>query len=337
MKEKKRRLQLVMLSLVVSVLLMSIKFAAYYLTGSKAILTDALESIINVVAAGFAYYSIYLSSKPKDENHPYGHGKIEFFSAGFEGALIGFAGLFMIVESVQAFFNPNDLQGLPLGALILSSTIFVNVGLGYLLKKEGEKQNSLTLKADGQHLLVDALSSTVIVIGAFLIYFTNYFVLDSVFSILFALYILFNGYRLVRQSVAGLMDEVDPKTFNKVVKALNNHRRKNWIDVHNLRIQKYGADLHVDCHLTLPFYFNLETVHDEIQLLEECLESISSHNVEVFTHADPCIPGKCCAYCRVTDCVFREEESLLNIPWNKTNLGKNQKHYLEISQLGKKK
>lgn len=322
--------KLIGISFFLSLLLVTGKFYAYYLTSSNAILTDALESIINVFATGFAFYSIYLSSLPKDENHPYGHGKIEFFSAGFEGALIFLAGIFIIYQSILNIINPSPLENLPIGILIVGITAVLNGILGNILKSKGGEFDSYTLIADGKHLLTDALSSVIILIGIAIIYFTGYYLLDSIISILFAFYILYNGYTLMRISIAGLMDESNPETMKKVVNVINESRKDNWIDVHNMRVQKYGPDLHIDCHLTLPYYFDLHKVHTEVKDMEDSLVNHFSSNVEIFIHADPCIPGPCCNYCRVKNCPVRKNPYNVDIEWNAENMTLNKKHFHEI-------
>ncbi|GGZ25834.1 cation transporter [Echinicola pacifica] len=314
------------------------KFYAYYLTQSTAVLTDALESIVNVVASGFAFYSIYLSSLPRDQNHPYGHGKVEFFSAGIEGVLIMLAGLFIIYRAIVSFIFPEPLGELPLGMALIILSALANGALGYMLIRKGKQYESLTLEADGRHISTDAVSSFVLIIGVGIIYLTDWVWLDGGFSLVFAVYIIYNGYRLVRRSVGGLMDERHPASVTTVVKILNRHRQNNWIDIHNMRIQQYGADKHIDLHLTMPYYFDLKEVHDEVEVVEEVLEKGMSGHVEVFVHADPCIPEKCCHYCQVKDCPVRLYPKTKKVQWNMVNMSKNQKHYHDIvGELGKVK
>ncbi|WP_209330631.1 cation diffusion facilitator family transporter [Lunatimonas salinarum] len=320
-----------MLSLVVSVGLMILKFYSYYVTGSTAILTDALESIVNVVASCFAMYSIYLSSLPKDSNHPYGHGKIEFFSAGIEGILIVLAGVFIIYQAIYTLFFPEPLYALPIGMVLVGVSGVINGALGNLLQNKGKSLNSITLTADGKHLTTDAISSFVLILGIAVIYFTDLYFLDSVFSLLFAGYIIYNGYKLVRRSVGGLMDEKDPMALGMVVKVLNRHRKDNWIDIHNMRVQQYGGDSHIDLHLTLPYYFDLVKVHDEVHRVEEVLEENLPGYVEVFVHADPCIPESCCNYCQINACPVRKFPKSKRIKWDEQNMAKNQKHYHELT------
>ncbi|KEO73876.1 cation diffusion facilitator family transporter [Anditalea andensis] len=330
MQNKKRNW--IVASFIISVVLLILKFYSYYITNSTAILTDALESIVNVVASGFAFYSIYLSSIPKDTNHPYGHGKIEFFSAGIEGVLIILAGIFIIYQSVYNFFFIEDLDSLPIGIVIIAFSGIINGLLGYFLIKNGRELNSLTLEADGKHIMTDAFSSAVLVIGVSIIYFTGYYILDSFFSLVFAIYIIYTGYFLVRKSVAGLMDEADPLAMDAVVYTLKKHRKNNWIDIHNMRVQQYGTDRHIDLHLTLPYYFDLKMVHDEVESVENVLEDEMRGYVEVFVHADPCVPSQCCHYCQVENCAVRQEPLQKKITWDIINLTKNQKHYHEYSK-----
>lgn len=320
----------IILSFGVSILLLGIKFYAFYLTHSKAILTDALESIVNVLASGFAIYSIYLSSQPKDENHPYGHGKIEFFSAGIEGILILIAGLFIIYQSILAIVDPQPLNLLPYGMALVGLSGLINGWLGTRLVQVGKSSHSLTLEADGKHLLTDAFSSFVLLLGIAIIHFTGYFLLDSIFSILFSIYIIYNGYGLIRKSVGGLMDESNPRSVFTIVGILNRHRKDNWIDVHNMRVQRYGADKHIDLHLTLPYYYDLRQVHDEVHEVEEVLKKDLPGHVEVFVHADPCLPDSCCHYCHVKDCPVRKRPLTKTIEWDASNMAKNQKHYHEL-------
>jgi cation diffusion facilitator family transporter len=317
-------------SFIVSFVLLIIKFYSYYITNSTAILTDAMESIVNVVAAGFATYSIYLSSQPRDENHPYGHGKIEFFSAGVEGTLIILAGFFIIYQAIYSIFFPSELENLFQGVLLITISGTVNGVLGLILQKRGKSLNSITLEASGKHLMTDTLTSFLLVLGVAVILITGYEFLDSVIAVIFSFYILYSGYGLVRRSVAGLMDELDPTAIDSTVKTINENRKESWIDIHNMRVQQYGGDRHIDLHLTLPYYFDLKEVHDEVEGLEDALENAWPGVMEVFVHADPCIPDKCCHYCQVKNCNVRKYPNDIKIEWTSLNMSKNQKHYHEF-------
>ncbi|RYG37042.1 MAG: cation transporter, partial [Chitinophagaceae bacterium] len=250
------RRKAILIALSISILLMLAKFVAFFLTGSNAILTDAAESIVNVIAGCFAFYSIYLSTQPRDENHPYGHGKVEFFSAFIEGVLIFIAGLVIIVASIYGFLNPQPIEKLGIGTIILSFSGLVNLVTGLYLVRKGRELHSMTLQADGKHLLTDTFTSAAVVAGLIVIVLTGEFWLDNVISAVAGSYIIVSGYKIVRRSVGGLMDESDDDTVREIVNILQQNRQDAWIDVHNLRAQQYGPDLHIDCHVTLPYYFD---------------------------------------------------------------------------------
>jgi len=302
------------------------KFIAYYITSSNAIFTDALESIVNVVASSFAFYSIYLSSMPRDENHPYGHGKVEFFSVFIEGGLIFIAGLFILAKAIYNIFYPSDLENILEGIGIIAFTGLVNYILGKLLIVKSEKLNSLTLMADGKHLLTDAYSTLGLLVGLLLLYITGIRFIDILLSIILGIFILYNGYKLLRKSIGGLMDESDAKIVEDVVNILQVNRKDSWIDVHNLRVQRYGAELHLDCHVTLPNYFDLNQVHEEVSEIDQLINQNVSLKTEFFIHADPCLP-KCCHYCGVKNCPIRSEDKTIDLHWNKELLIKNRKHF----------
>lgn len=275
------------LSLLVSLVLCVAKFTAWHLTSSSAILTDALESIINVIATCFALYSVYLASKPKDSNHPYGHGKVEFFSAGVEGAMILIAGVFILIKAFGNIFDPQPVLKIGWGLALTAFSTAGNLIMGRLLVKKGRQLNSLTLYADGKHLLSDSYSSGLIILGLLIINYTGWYLLDVVLSAILALIIIYNGYKLMRKSLSGLMDEADETLLSDIVDLLNRNRQPNWIDVHNLRVQRYGANLHIDCHLTLPNSLTFEQVHEEVRGFEKQLQNAFDGYVEVFVHADP--------------------------------------------------
>lgn len=305
---------------------MLIKFLAYFITDSNAILTDASESIVNVLASAFAFYSIYISALPKDTNHPYGHGKIEFFSAFIEGLLISIAGFFIITKAIYNIFFPKELHLLLTGTILILFTGVINGLLAWWLIVKGKSLQSITLKADGKHLLSDAISSFGLVLGLLIIYFTKIIWIDILISILLGLYIIYTGYQLIRKSVGGLMDETDIEIVNEVILHLNQNRKSQWIDIHNLRTQRYGAQTHIDCHVTLPYYFDLNRVHDEVTQIDQVVNKNLSLETEFFIHADPCLPI-CCHYCSYEPCDVRRQPQTDQITWDLNNLTQNKKHF----------
>lgn len=318
--------RLVALSVITSVVLMLVKFVAYFLTDSNAIFTDAAESIVNVVASSFAFYSIYLSSRPKDENHPYGHGKVEFFSVFVEGGLIFIAGLVILVKSCYSLFVPNQISHLNEGLWLILFTGLVNYGIGFYLVKRGRSLQSMVLEADGKHLQMDAYSTFGLLLGLMIMKITQLPWMDNVISIIMGLFILLNGYKLLRKSIGGLMDESDAEIVEEVVAVLNKFRKPDWIDIHNLRIQRYGNELHIDCHITLPNYYSLNEVHEHLHAVDILINKEIGASTELFIHADPCLP-ECCSYCNVENCPIRTEEMKNQIIWNSKNITLNMKHF----------
>jgi len=302
------------------------KFTAYLITHSNAILTDAVESIVNVIASGFAFYSIHLSAQPKDENHPYGHGKVEFFSVFLEGGLIFLAGVLIVGKAFYNIFFPEQIGNLLEGMGIIAFTGIVNFVLGTYMIKQGELLNSLTIVADGKHLQVDSFSTLVLLIGLLLMYYTCIKEIDVVLSLSLGGYILYSGYKLLRKSIGGLMDESDFELIDKVARILDEYRKESWIDVHNLRVQRYGHELHIDCHITLPNYFDLNKVHEEVSQVDKLVNTHVHIDTELFIHADPCLPA-CCHYCRMTNCPIRSEEKKIDIIWDASLVIKNKKHF----------
>lgn len=317
---------IIRIALATGILLMLVKFAAYMLTNSNAILTDAMESIVNVVASGFAFYSIHLAARPKDQNHPYGHGKVEFFSVFLEGGLIFIAGVLILGKAVYSFFFPEPVGNLMEGIGLIAFTGVANFVLGTYMVRQSHVLNSLTLQADGKHLQTDAYSTAGLLVGLSVMYFTGLTWIDIVLSLGLGLYILWSGYKLLRKSIGGLMDESDTMLVGEVAAILQRHRKADWIDVHNLRVQRYGHELHIDCHVTLPNYYDLNKVHDEVSAIDRLVNQHLHANTELFIHADPCIPS-CCHYCRVENCPIRSEPHQKDVVWNKSIISKNEKHF----------
>lgn len=313
------------LTLLFSIVLMGIKFTAYFITNSVAVLSDALESIINVTAGAFALYSIYYASQPQDTDHPYGHGKIENLSAGFEGALIFIAGISIIAEAVYAFFFPPELKKLDTGLLFSGFAGLCNYIMGVYLVRRGKHFNSLTMIADGKHLISDTISSIGLIVGLSIIYFTNIFWIDNLLAITFGSVILYTGFKLVRESVTNLLDKADLEKLNHLISILNKNRRAKWIDIHNLRILKYGSRLHMDAHLTLPWYDSLEDSHNEMIAVENIVKEDMGDEIEFFIHADPCPPTSC-PVCTLGTCVERKSPFVKKLDWTIENLQPDSKH-----------
>lgn len=298
------RFRAMILAVSVGGLLMTVKFVAYFLTDSTAILSDALESIINVVASGFALYSIYVSNQPPDTSHPYGHGKIEYFSVGFEGALIILAAVAILYKAIPAFFVERVLAQLNLGIILILGTSAINLVLGLFLIRTGRKTRSVPLEADGKHLLTDVYTSVGVVGGLLLVRFTGWQGWDALAACAVAVNIIFTGWRLVQESFGRLMDEADPVLLDRIVEILNAHRRPDWIDIHQLRTRHYGDKVHVDFHLVVPRSFGLLQAHVEAEAIEEMIVDSLSEVAEAIVHVDPC-EDPLCERCRQDHCQDR--------------------------------
>lgn len=299
------------------------------MTGSVAILTDALESIVNVIAGLIGVYSLYVSAKPKDRDHPYGHGKAEFISAAIEGILITTAGLLIIYEAINNLAHPHEIKKLDYGIILVAITGLVNYITGAVCIKTGKKNNSLALISSGKHLQSDTWSTLGIVIGLILLLLTRLIWIDSAVAVLFSFLLIITGYKIIRSSVAGIMDETDTALLKKMVSMLNANRRENWIDLHNLRIIKYGSRIHLDCHLTVPWYLNVHEAHKEIDALSSLVKNEYGESVELFVHSDGCLDFSC-SICTKTDCTVRKHEFEKRIEWTMDNISSNSKHSLFV-------
>jgi cation diffusion facilitator family transporter len=304
------------------------KFAAYYLTHSVSILTDALESIVNVIAGFIGLYSLYVSAKPKDIDHPYGHGKAEFISAAVEGTLVLTAGLLIIYNAIKNLIYPVQINELDLGIYLVAATAIINWVLGAIALRQGKRNNSLALQASGKHLQSDTYSTAGIIVGLILISVTHKGWIDSIVAMAFGLFIIYTGYKIVRTSLAGIMDEADMELLEKMVNVTEDNRSENWIDIHNLRVIKYGNVLHVDCHLTVPWYFNINQSHFEIDKLTKLIQQKFGESLELFVHCDGCLYEQC-HICIKHDCPVRQHTFKERIDWNLDNALQNEKHSLK--------
>jgi cation diffusion facilitator family transporter len=310
---------------IISIALLIIKIIAYLITNSVAILTDALESIVNVVAGFVGLYSLYLSAKPHDEDHPYGHGKIEFISAALEGSMIFVAGFVIVYNAIKNIIYPEPLLRLNFGIALIVATGIVNYVMGMICVRIGKQHRSMALLASGKHLQTDTYTTAGIVIGLALIYFTDIVWIDSAVAIVFAFIIIYTGYKILRTSIAGIMDETDSALLEKIVDTLNVSRRPNWIDLHNLRIIKYGNKLHIDCHLTIPWYLNLREAHKEIDAFTMVTREAFGESVEFFIHTDGCLEFQC-PICDKADCPVRAHALEKKIRWTVENISRDKKH-----------
>nr|WP_294996065.1 cation diffusion facilitator family transporter [uncultured Sediminibacterium sp.] len=311
---------------ILSVVLFITKIIAYYQTHSLAILSDALESIVNVLAGFIGLYSLYVAAKPRDLEHPYGHGKAEFVSAAIEGGLIVAAGIMIIYETVANIVRNEPIHELDMGLWLVGATAVINFVAGSFCLRMGKKNKSLALQASGKHLQVDTYSTLGIIVGLLIILVTKLYWLDKLIALGMSLLIIYNGYKIIRSSLAGIMDEADTQLLGRFIEVLNNNRKENWIDLHNLRVIKYGSLLHIDCHLTVPWYLNIHEAHKEIDRLSDLIRQEFGDSIEFFVHTDGCLPFSCSICSK--DCRERQKPFEKRVEWNLSNIISDKKHQL---------
>ena len=314
-KDKKRA---AIISLVIGFLMFFLKIFAFVITGSSAILSDAIESIVHIFATSIAFVSLIISLKPPDESHPYGHGKIEYFSAGFEGGLIIVAALSIIFFAVEDLIFGIELEKLDVGAYLIFSASVINLALGLFLIKIGKRTKSLILEADGKHILTDSVTSIAVLISIIIVMLTDFKILDPLIAIFVALNIIVTGYKLVRQSVRGLMQERDYEFLEKLIQALNKLRRDDFIEIHKLRTWSAGNHHFVDFHLVIPSYYTIEQSHEIQRFITENLRENLESELQTMLHFDPCKPDHC-RYCEKKNCPIRKAEFVSKIEWNREN------------------
>lgn len=308
-----------------SVLLFLLKIIAYYFTNSLAILSDALESIVNIIAGFIGLYSLYIAAKPKDTEHPYGHGKAEFISAAAEGSLVIAAGIIILYETIINILKQEQPQKLDQGLWLVAITAVVNYIAGYICIYIGKKNNSLALTSSGKHLQLDTYSTIGVIAAVWLMLLTKVYWIDKVVALSLSAFIMYNGYHILKKSLAGIMDEADMDVLAKVIVVLNEKRKENWVDLHNLRVIKYGDMLHVDCHLTVPWYLNIHEAHREIDDIHAIIKKEFGDSIDLFVHTDGCLDFSC-AICTKKNCLERKSPFQQKLNWNMANVLSNEKH-----------
>lgn len=288
-----------------SLLILCGKFLAFWLTNSVGILTDAMESIVNVVAGLISLYSLRWAARPRDKDHPFGHGKMELISASIEGLLIAIAGGVIIYEGIQRLFTPASIEKLDVGIIVVAVAGAMNYVMGWYSIRIGKRHNSIALVAGGKHLQSDTYSTIGLVIGLLLLYFTRIAWIDSALALIFGAIIVVTGIGILRKTIENLLDKADDELLRDMVQTMEEHRSKDWIDVHNTKIIKYGSYLYIDCDLTLPWYYNLIESHDACNNLQTTLVSRFSERVQVSIHSDPCNRAHC-EHCLMDTCTTRQ-------------------------------
>lgn len=312
-KSQELRKKAALISCAVSILLLGFKSYAYLITYSQAILSDALESIINVVTSFTVLLVISYAAKPKDKEHPYGHGKVEYFSSAFEGGLITFASIMIILEAVKELISGPEVKELNTGLIILLAAGLVNLGLGLYLKSTGQKNHSMALVSSGEHILSDFWTSFGVFIGLVVVKVTGLLVLDSLIAIVVGLYLGYTGAKIVKKSMSALMDEENIEDLKRLSEAFTAHKSQTVIQAHHVKLIRSGSFHHIDAHLVVPEFWTVKEVHKHIITFESSVLKTYGHIGELNYHLDPCRQAYC-KYCDVKDCPIRLEPFKEKLP-----------------------
>lgn len=285
--DKRQMTRAMRLSLGVGFFMLVMKMYAYVITGSAAILSDAAESVVHILAVSFAAYSLWLSLKPADDRHKYGHDRISFFSAGFEGAMIILAAFYIIYEVTVKWMTGLSIENLDTGTLFIVAATAINAALGLYLVRQGKKYGSIVLEANGKHVLTDSWTSLGVIVGLILTMITGWLPFDPILAILVALNILWTGFDLIRRSVGGLMDASDPRADAVIRSVLERETARHGITYHDLRHRNAGNKLLVEFHLLFPHDIPISVAHEQATLIEKELHKALPAQMEVLSHLEP--------------------------------------------------
>lgn len=266
--------------------MLALKWSAYLLTGSIAIFSDAMETIVHIAAVGFAWYSLRITYLPADEDHHFGHDKITFFSAGLEGALIILAAIIIIQTSIDKLITGVTLEQIGFGMALTATAAAINTMLGLYLVKTGKNNKSLIIEANGRHILTDAWTSAGAIAGLLLAYLTGSYWIDPLMALFFGANIIFEGGKLIRRSIQGLMDKTDPGLFTSVQDILSIQCSLLGITYHRLRLRMSGNIVYIDFHLQFPDETTIESAHLQATQIEQSIQQQVAHPCDIVTHLE---------------------------------------------------
>jgi len=291
---------------IVSFVLLIVKFLAFKITSSEAIFSDAMESIVNVVAAGLTFYTLHKSNQPNPD-FPYGSGKLEHISSTTEGGLLAFAALAIIFETVPNLINPQPILEINLGIIMILITGVINLFLGLFLKHQSKKWDSVALNMSGTHILSDVLTTVGVIVGLLLVKWTNFLFIDSVIALAIAAFITYLSIKHIRSSIGEMLDKEDLQLLKKLETIFNTIKREGFIQIHQVKVIRSGEFHHIDAHFVIPEFWNVEKVHTEINNLEEQINQLYGKKIELGVHLDPCRRAYC-KHCDVLYCQIRKED-----------------------------
>ncbi|MHA7861109.1 cation diffusion facilitator family transporter [Tessaracoccus sp. Y36] len=274
------------LSIAAALLTIVLKMGAWWVTGSVGLLSDAAESVVNLVAAFVALYVLKLAARPADKNHHFGHTKAEYFSSGVEGVLIFIAAAAILVFGIQRLMDPRPIEEVGLGLGISVVAALVNGGVAFVLMRAGKKHNSITLRADAKHLYTDLITTAGVIVGILLVGLTGWDWLDPVIAILVGLNILWTGWRLVMESSSGLMDESLPKETNTRLRAILDEHTNEHVQFHAFRTRVSGARAFMEMHMLVPGSWTVQEGHDAMEDLVDLIQD-EFPDLRVLGHLEP--------------------------------------------------
>ncbi len=327
MPSSKQNLKVQYFVTALTIIVFFLKVVAYVMTHSLSVLSDTLESVVNIAATLIGSYSLFVAAKPKDKDHPYGHGKAEFISAAFQGSLIIGVGCLIIYKAIDSFIHPVTLHNLGNGIWLLALIAIINLATALALNRLGKKNKSLAILSTGKLFQIDFFTTASVAIGIILLLITHYEKIDAIIALLLGVYVIYDGYKIVRQSLAGIMDEADMVLLEEVIAEINLSRNSKWIDLHNLRVIKYGALLHIDCHLTVPWFYNVNEAHDAVDDFTTLIKNKFGNSVEFYIHTDGCMPFSC-PICTIENCDKRKAPFEKKLDWSLENVLLDCKHQL---------
>lgn len=315
MKNYNERKILSIVSLVFGILLLGIKFYAYHVTGSQSIFSDALESIVNVVAGTITIAVMVIALKPADEDHPYGHGKVENMAATFEGGAITLAGILIIIQAVQVFFHGAKIEDVGQGLLLTIFAGLVNGCLGLILLYRGKKLHSDALKSSGTHLLSDAYTSIGVILSLVIVKYTGAVWVDPLIAAFFGMLLCYFGGKILIRSGSVLLDAQDIETLKLVADIFEKNYTPGIIDIHYTRIIRSGSFHHVDCHIVIPEFWSVSEAHLFSEDFETTFNKYYPTSSALRIHLDPC-RRVYCENCELKDCPIREKKFVKRTPLN---------------------
>jgi cation diffusion facilitator family transporter len=301
-----KNFRIALVSLIVSFVVLFLKTKAYYQTNSVAVLSDALETVVNVITALIALYSVKVAAEPADEDHPYGHGKMEYFSAAFEGGLIFFAALAILFQAVQSFFVTSEIKNIESGFKYLVVATLLNLFTGLYLLFTGKSQKSEALKASGKHILSDVITTLGIFIGLGLVKFTGLTWIDSVLGLIMGFWLGFEAYKILKANSGALLDETDGDALQNLSEVITKNRKPGVIDIHHLRMIRSGNFHHIDAHLVVPQFWDVQQAHVMAHEFEKNVVRDYEYDGEFAFHMDPC-QKMYCSVCPV-ECSIRDSK-----------------------------